>query len=204
MITVKNNPRSEEILQSRRHVLFVEGNDPEGIDPGILRVLLEDKIRIEVLGPSFHIESAARALYSHHPDYYFLIDRDHYDDAFVNKCWSAFPSPDTPNLLVWRKREVENYFIDPEYLKNSTFLNVSEKTLSEKILEFSNQRLFLDIVNQVIISIREDHKQNWIELFSNPNEFTSYNTAENKLISIPQLLERPNVVAESINTERLK
>ena len=204
MITVKSDVRSEEILQSRRHVLFVEGSDPEGIDPQILRVLLEDKIRVEVLGPSFHIESAARALFSHHPDYYFLIDRDHYEDEFVRKCWDEFPSPETPNLLVWRRREIENYFLDPAYLEHSSYLKVSTDRLSEQIVESCNRRLFLDVVNQVIISIRENHKRRWIELFSNPNEFGTYDEALRKLTAIAQFPERLNFVRESVGAERLQ
>ncbi len=109
MAGVKKGPRPEEIRQSARHTLFVEGRSPDSIDPIVLQELFKGlSVRVEPLGPSYHIKSAAEALYRQHPDYYFLIDRDHYYDDFVEKCWRNFPDPDTNNLLVWRKRELEN------------------------------------------------------------------------------------------------
>ena len=55
-------------------------------------------------------------MYPHHPTYYFLIDRDHHDIDFINRSWYNFPDPNTHNLLIWRKREIENYFLEPNWL----------------------------------------------------------------------------------------
>jgi len=117
MVSLKRGIRAEEVRLQGQHVLFVEGKDRSSVDPKILGELFgTDTIKIEPLGPSYSIKSVAQALYSYHPTYYFLIDRDHHDDDFVAQCWNHFPDPDKYNLLVWKRREIENYFLDPNYL----------------------------------------------------------------------------------------
>lgn len=178
---VNTGIRSEEVRLQGQHVLFVEGSDGESVDPKVLNELFSNGIRIEPLGPSFSVRSVAEALQPYHPTYYFLIDRDHYDDSFIDKCWSNFPNPATNNLLVWRRREIENYFLDPEYLLQSRFCKVSRISLENSILQFANDRLFLDIANHVIIHIREELKENWIQKFTNPAEFSTKQDALQKL-----------------------
>ena len=119
-IEVRRGIRSEEVRHHGQHVLFVEG-DKGSVDPEVLNKLFSNKISIEPLGPSSSVKSVAKALQTYHPTYYFLIDRDHYDDSFVEKCWDDFPDPKTNNLLIWRRREIENYFLDPDYLSRSDF-----------------------------------------------------------------------------------
>jgi hypothetical protein len=58
----------------------------------------------------------AHALYQYHHDYYFLIDRDHHNDEEIEQYWEKFPDESTDNPLIWRRREIENYFLIPEYL----------------------------------------------------------------------------------------
>lgn len=178
---VNTGIRPEEVRLQGQHVLFVEGSDEESMDPKVLNELFSNGIRIEPLGPSFSVRSVAEALQPYHPTYYFLIDRDHYDDSFIDKCWSNFPDPDTNNLLVWRRREIENYFLDPEYLLQSKFCKASQVHLENSILQFANDRLFLDIANHVIIHIREELKENWIQKFTNPAEFSTKQDALQKL-----------------------
>ena len=171
MINVTTGIRAEEVRLQGQHVLFVEGRDQDSVDPKVLNELFSGGLRIEPLGPSFSVRSVDEALHPHHPTYYFLIDRDHHEHDFVERCWRNFPDPDTHNLLVWRRREIENYFLEPQYLVRSEYCRVSQERLGERILDFTNRRLFLDIANQVIISIREELKRNWIEKFRNPDDF---------------------------------
>ena len=172
---------SEEFLQESRHTLFVEGAGADSFDPKVLDALLDSNIRIAPLGPSYSVSSVAEALFAHHPTYYFLIDRDHHDDKFVERCWSNFPDPKTHNLLVWRRREIENYFLDSDYLLQSSYCKVDRGALESKILQFVNKRLFLDAANRAVTSIREELKQNWIENFTNPAEFPNKAAALDKL-----------------------
>jgi hypothetical protein len=202
-IEVKRGVLGEDVRNQAKYALFVEGTDPEnGIDPVVLKELFPNGISVKVLGPSFHVESAARALAGHHPNYFFLIDRDHHNDKFVENCWNA----DTPNLLVWRKRELENYFIDPDYLGKSAFF-AEEKTQDELqtlILKLCRERLLLDVVNQVIVSIREDQKCNWIKFFSDSETFMDFQDAVKKLISKPEIHTRAREISSSLDENKLK
>ncbi len=121
---IRSNIQSEELAFNAGHILYVEGK-PDSIDVRVLSAILPVSVR--PMGASFYIKSTAESLYKTHPKYYFLIDRDHYDDEMVEKYWAGFPSADTPNLLIWRKKEIENYFLDPTYLEQSSYFNRKSK-----------------------------------------------------------------------------
>jgi len=149
------------------HVLLVEGQRGS-IDHEAMLVFLGRFVRVEPLGPSYHLENAARALQEFHPTYYFLIDRDHHDDARVAQSWARFPDPATHNLLIWPRRELENYFIIPEYLLRSKHLVKSEDELRACIRDECQKRLYLDAANQVITDCRGLLTQQWISHFDKP------------------------------------
>lgn len=185
MSNIRVNKTSENIERQAGNVLFVEGND-DSIDLAIMPILFKNSaIIVEPLGPSYQIKSTAQALYKYHPLYYFLIDRDYHDDDYINDLWNDFPNPDKHNLLIWRKKEIENYFLDPEYLTKSEHLSVTKDKLESTILELCKERLYLDVANLVIISIREEFKENWIEIFTKKTDFKTKDDA------IKQLKERP-------------
>ncbi len=194
--------RPEEVRHQAQHVLFVEGNDENALDPTVLKELLP--IRIEPLGASFSIKSVAEALYPYHDTYYFLIDRDHHDNDFINRCWDNFPDSDTHNLLIWKRRELENYFLEPDYLVQSQFCQVEKDELEQQILQFANKRLFLDAANHVIVSIREELKENWIEKFSNPDEFSSKEVALEKLKRTNKFEQHRTNVSNKVSTEEVE
>ncbi|EHQ36014.1 hypothetical protein [Methanoplanus limicola] len=165
-------PDPKEAITDAKHILFVEGDSKNSIDPKVLRLLLGNNINVLPLGPSAHIRSAAKSLYRYHPSYYFLIDRDHFTDEEVEECWGKYPDPDRDNLLIWRLRELENYFLNPSFLGKSRFCKISEEELEEEVLKIVRKRLYMETANHVIIRIREDFKKNWIKIFTNPNDFT--------------------------------
>jgi hypothetical protein len=162
--TITNSP-SEDVRSRAKHVLFVEGS-ADGFDQSILQELLEDRIAVRALGSAFHIENAARAMRSEHPTYYFLIDRDHRSDDQVNKCWGDFCEVGKSNLLIWKRRELENYFVEPDYLRRSQHLKSNADVASE-VLKCCQERLYLDLVNYVIVKVREEQKANWIKCVPN-------------------------------------
>ena len=142
---IKRDINSEEILQNERHILFVEGEVENSVDPKSLTNLFlneQTMISIKPLKTSSSIKSVAESLYKYNPTYYFLIDRDHHDDEFVEKCWKNFPDPETSNLLVWRKKEMENYFLDPNYISQSMYC-VKKDKIAQRVLDFANERFFL-------------------------------------------------------------
>ncbi|MCL2326167.1 MAG: DUF4435 domain-containing protein [Proteobacteria bacterium] len=204
MMHVKPGIRPEEVKLQGQHVLFVEGNDNDSADPKVLEELFEHKIGIKPLGPSYSVQSVAAALFKHHPTYYFLIDRDHHKDEFVTKCWENFPDPATHNLLVWRRREVENYFLEPDYLCQSQYCCVSQDELGQKILKFANERLFLDVTNHVVISIREELKKNWIEKFKDLTGFSCKATALRKLKDANEFNQHQENVTQKVSGDEVE
>lgn len=181
MVNIRRDVPSEDVQQSARHVLFVEGSGPDALDPTVLATLLDNRIRVEPLGPCYSIKSVAEALHEHHPSYYFLIDRDHRSQAAVDRSWEAFPDPDTSNLLIWPRKELENYFVDPQYLSRSEFLHVGECALRDTIRDRFQQRLYMCVANMVIIEIRERLKAKWIDVFTNPGDLGSRDEAVRRL-----------------------
>lgn len=204
MISIKAGIRAEEVKLQSQHVLFVEGKDRNSVDPKVLDELFDRSIRIEPLGPSYSVRSVAQALFSYHPTYYFLIDRDHHDNDFIDQCWGNFPDPKTQNLLVWRRREIENYFLEPDYLFQSKYCRVSEDQLERKVLQCANERLFLDAANYVVTSIREELKRTWIQKFSNPAEFSCRETALQRLKSANEFDQHRTNVAQKVSTDEVE
>jgi hypothetical protein len=200
---VKTPSAPDEIRQSARHVLFVEGSGQYAIDKTAVENLLEEKIRVEPLGASYQIRSAAEALHKHHPDYYFLIDRDHYDDRYVEQCWNNFPDPAISNLLIWRRREIENYFLIPEYITKSQWLSVSADKIYAHIIQHCKERIYLDAANQVIISVREKLKKNWITLFTKPQEINNKESAIKKLAEAGEFLSYEKLVSKTVQNQEL-
>jgi len=173
MVSIRRDIEPDDAWQRARHVLFVEGRPDgatgESFDRTVLATFLADVVQVEPLGASFHLRSAAEALHPSHSTYYFLIDRDHHTDEQVESAWRRFPDPATYNLLIWRRRELENYFIDPTYLlRLEKHLSVDEPTLRARIREACQARLYLDVANQVITECREPLKQAWIKHFDVP------------------------------------
>jgi hypothetical protein len=91
-----NRPRAEDVRQNAKHVLFVEGESDSIDKVSITELLRHDTvIEVEQMGRSDYVSSAARALASHHPNYYFLADRDAEDDGRVEGSWANFPNLET-------------------------------------------------------------------------------------------------------------
>lgn len=205
MIRVTTGGEPESVLQAAKHVLFVEGENDESFDVKVLEELFDFQITVKPLGPSYSLKSVATALHPHHPDYYFLIDRDpHHSDDDVEKYWSNFPDPASHNLLIWRRREIENYFIEPMYLRHSRFCRTDEAGLIQTLIQAANQRLYLDVANHVIVAIRETQKREWIKLFKDPKEFKNAAFALEKLKSRPEFSRRLANVEASVSSGELE
>ena len=203
MIGVRAGVRTDAVRFDARHVLFVEGGGDDAIDPTVLRAILGSGLRIEPLGASYSVTSVAAALHPSHPDYYFLIDRDHHDDDFVERSWDSFPDPGMQNLLVWRKREIENYFLDPEYLSYSQyFVGVSERH-REFVVERAQHRLYLDVANSVIVSLRESIKKNRVQAFTDPEALLTREMALRALIDLRFGEKYRNLSDQALSSARI-
>lgn len=152
-----------EVEQDEKHKLFVEGNDSNGFDRAVLQKVLNNLVKIESMGPSYHIKSVAQALYPSHPTYYFLVDRDDEPDSTVDKSWDDFPDPDSNNLLYWRCKELENYFLSPNFICSSPFFAATKNEYIKKLEEEATKRVYLDAANLAIAHLRYKLNSNWIK-----------------------------------------
>ncbi|MBF0191507.1 MAG: DUF4435 domain-containing protein [Magnetococcales bacterium] len=203
-MNVIKNPPVDALRNAAKHTLYVEGSDPEAMDPTVLKALFNSAIQVKPLGPSHHVKSVANALHRHHPDYYFLIDRDYHSDDEVESSWRRFPDPDQSNLIIWRKREIENHFTDPNYLRKSEYYQSKANEPENTILKIANERLYLDAVNHVIATIREQQKKNWIECFTNPDSFRSPDGALQRLTDAVNQSARLSQISDSVAPNHLK
>ena len=84
------------------------------------------------------------------------------------------------------------------------FARVSQGFLEKEILRFANERLFLDVANHVVIHIREELKENWIDKFTNPAEFSTEQDARRKLQEVKAFNRYNNKVQEKVSSAELE
>lgn len=168
---VRRGGNPEGVNQALRHTLWVEGN-ADGFDEQVLRALFTHHgptLQIRSLGPCWKITAAAEALSHGHPDYYFLIDRDHQAEDEVNRSWELFPDPAHTNLLIWTRRELESYFIDPDLLARSSYLKKSAD-LTRVLVNEARRHLWRDALNHVLVTTRHALYKTGIEQTDVPVE----------------------------------
>ena len=191
-----------QVNQKAQHKLFVEGKDNQEIDPIVIKELLHNNgltpVGVSTMGGCDNVRSAAQALMKEYPSYYFLIDRDDQDQETVDKSWQSFPDPDEYNMLIWHKRELENYFIDPDYIQKSSFLK-SDIDIQQRILDECNLRIFLDATNLTLYSIqRELRKPLPIQRFRNPDEFKDQNAGTLKLEGLAAAMDDRKISVDTV------
>jgi len=155
MTNVRIGASGNEVRQGARRRLFVEGK-ANSLDPAAISAVVGPSVDVVPLGPCFNVRAAAEALFPHHQDYYFLADRDYTSSDVVDELWLNFPNTVTHNFLVWRKHELENYFVDPSFAIKSSFLKAGKKSAEiERYLEKTfGDRLWVESVNRYIESVR--------------------------------------------------
>lgn len=197
-----------EILQKSKHKLFVEGKDNQEIDFFVIQELLNNNeltaIEVQTMGGCDNVRSAAQALIHEHSSYYFLIDRDDQDQTTVNESWLKFPDPNSYNMLIWHKRELENYFIAPEYIGKSSFLKPNAN-VDQRILKECNLRLFLDAANLTLYALsRELRKPLIIKHFAEPAQFKNVNDGLVQLEQLSGLVDKKTEVVDILKNDTVK
>jgi hypothetical protein len=140
--------------------IFIEGNE-NSFDKKVMQLLLqsiERKIDIKPLGSVTNLTTAAKAFKDVHPDYIYIIDRDYRKDNEVDESWEDFEQG-KGNCIIWHRRELENYFLDPEYIvKCGSLKNEYKKIddLSKFILDKSTERVYHSAA--YILMQRQDQK----------------------------------------------
>jgi len=197
-----------QVLQAAKHKLFVEGKDSQEIDPAVIHELLNNNdltaIEVQPMGGCDNVRSAAQALIHQHPSYYFLIDRDDQDQATVDQSWVKFPDPTAFNMLIWRKRELENYFIDPDYIGKSSFLK-PDIDVRQRILDVCCNRLFLDAANLTLLYLsRELRRPLAIGHFANPKLFKNENEGVLQLERLSGFTDKKSSVVAVLEKDFVK
>lgn len=197
-----------QVNQNARHKLFVEGKDNQEIDPIVIKELLDNNnltaVGVSTMGACDNVRSAAQALIKEYPSYYFLIDRDDQAQEAIDKSWQNFPSPDECNMLIWHKRELENYFINPDYIEKSTYLKPGID-IRKSVLDECNLRIFLNAANLTLYSIsRELRKPLPIQHFKNPEEFKDQDAGMLKLKGLSAMSERKVSVATVLEKDTVR
>jgi len=176
--------------------LFVEGI----FDKEVLDSLFEgEPVIIKSLGSCNSVRSIAQA-FSTQKNVLFLIDRDHYPYDETSSETDKFSELKLENnIIVWSKRELENYFIEPDFLFQLPPNILNDKTkekLRKTILEICQERLFLDIANYVIASIRGEMRKEWIQLLSD-REKEKFSSQEKTLDYLQNLEEWKTIRSRS-------
>jgi hypothetical protein len=166
-IKVTTHRESKEFAKTSSSVLFVEGGGTDRFDVNVMESLFDGKIKIEPLGPADGVRFVSQAFQRSYPYYFFLVDRDTCNDQEVARSWETFGTENGNNLLILHKREIENYFLEPDFLCLSQYLCPSKNVKTEitnKIIRFAQERLFVDALNFIIISCREKLKKTCIKI----------------------------------------
>ena len=150
----KSQPDSTEVLIQAKYTLFVEGT----LDYNVFRVLM-DGLPLSVKsmsGGSSSLRRVANAIHEHNSDYLFLIDRDHFGMNEVNKLRKNFNEEGKPNILMWKLREIENYFLNPGFLTKFKNLNLNDTNvnkLKQMICNKIRESYLIDVANHAISSV---------------------------------------------------
>lgn len=195
--------RADRVAFGAGNVLFVEGKD-SSLDVSVLGRILP--IDVKPLGASFALRGAAEAFAAVCPTYYFIIDRDHAADGTVERYWRDFPSAETPNLLLWRKKELESYFLDPDYLMQSEWFDGrhrDRRDIESLLLKVANRILYISAANYVITKVRETLKQKWISQFTDDRKFKDADSAKGMLLSMSEFGEFESKVSNVVRREEL-
>lgn len=184
---------ASEALQRARHKVFVEGSNDEAIDPIVITALFRRNelsvVDVCPMGCCENVRNAAYAMIRHHPSYYFVIDRDDQSEQQVDESWDSFPNSEKANLVIWRKRELENYFIDPNYISKSRWLRRGKDRCDiENIVQrVANSRVFLDAANLTLLSLHRFMREPICEHFKNISNFSSKDDGEMMLRELREL-----------------
>lgn len=196
---------SASVNNGSTRVLFVEGT-AHSIDVEVVSALLKEvDITVRPLKSSLSLRTCADAFSPLEPGYFFLIDRDYHCEESVNESWDNFKKGHS-NLLIWRKKEIENYFLNPAFLLQSKFINTnaSEDALKEVIIKEANKRIFQLAANQTIIQIREELRKKWIKCFDNLQGFDSEENAIKRLLEREEFSNQEKKSSKYLNSEQVK
>jgi len=159
--------------------LFVEGE----FDKEVLNCLFkDDPVIVEPLGSCHILRPVSSSPFISKQYSFFLIDRDHYP-----YCASVPTKLETKDqLITWSKRELENYFLDADFLTQlpKNILNAAKDEIEERTLEICQKRFFCDVADYVMKSLRMEMRIVWDHLGSDANKCLTREVALKALLRV--------------------
>jgi hypothetical protein len=108
-------------------------------------------------------------------------------------------------LLIWRKRSIENYFLDIEWLSKSTlFVPTKRQYLVEKLERVARDRLFLDAANLTIVTARGTLFKNSIKFDSDLQRYRTLAEGLAALLARPEWKSTPKTIAKNFAPHKVK
>ena len=202
-IVLTNKGDASKVNNGSTRYLFVEGCESSN-DEALLKDVLGN-VNVRGIGSSSCIERAAAAFKADNRMFYFVVDRDHHTQKEVNQSWKDLRT-DKSNIVIWRKKEFESYFIDPEFLLKSKYIksNVTADIIKNKIISIVNKQIYWYALCRTIISVRERIKAKWIELPSfGSRDFNTRDKSLNVLLNSPELSSKLSDVRASLSASRI-
>lgn len=195
MTTEPEGGVSRALVEGDRRLLVVEGEDAfSSLEPHVLEPLV-GAFLVEVLPVGGHVNVAAaadvfRRVWARtsamiEPDCYRIVDRDHRDDDEVEDTWQNGPFAEGRKRLIWRRHEIENYFIEPEFIVQSEHFadTASVEGVRKALLRAARQRAFLDAANLVVKRMRAESTHFAVREFQmNEGDFATPEGAETALL----------------------
>jgi hypothetical protein len=203
-LILERNVSTDDFAQRAGKRLYVEGQE-DSIDKEVIDLLTKGLgLTVRTLGTSSNIRTAVNALHADHPHYAYLIDRDYLDEPSVEDAWRDFPDPAKGNLLIWRKRSVENYFLDVKWLsKSKFFVRGKEVYLQEKLERAARTRAFLDAANLTVGIFREARFRHSILFDHDVARYATRAKGRMALLTRPERREAPSAIAAEFASEKV-
>ncbi len=106
-------------------------------------------------------------------------------------------------VLLWRRKELENYFIDPAFVVHSPFFDGNQQDLNSFLEREATKRVFLDAANYAVIKARDLCRMNWITIARETEAYQNREAAINKLLSRPEFERKLQADQELLSKEKL-
>lgn len=136
-------PSTPDAVDRALHI-HIEAHNIEQDEYLVFTKLFRNEAGIKPFQGKKSLKSAAQAFSETYPNYLFIIDRDYELDAKVEKYWEKFP--ENP-LIMWRKRAIENYFLKPDWLAETSYCKAKQytkKKIENCLLKKANEYLLKD------------------------------------------------------------
>jgi hypothetical protein len=155
-------PATENQVAYSYHI-YIEAQDIKQNEYLVFKRLFPLFVEIHPFKGKKSLKAAAQAFSETYPNWLFVIDRDYTSSETVEKTWQEFPEK---RLLIWRKRCIENYFLKPGWLTETSLLkkkSLTAETIWADLTGIANKHLLQDALFYVFHQQDETLKRSFFE-----------------------------------------